>query len=330
MKKCIKLAFLFLIFGPPFSYGQIPIKLEINHKLGTDRFHMHQMTQNNLQQNFEVTGLRYYLSGFSIIHDSGQVIEIPDLLFFVDVSLDSTGPNLVELGEFNVNKIEAISFYMGVDSARNHSDPASYSMGHPLAPKSPSMHWGWANGYFFLSLTGKSGTTLDKVIDLQCLDDDNYYQAIVQNPLVTDYTDELLISLDADYEGLLKDMDISEGVSLHGPFLWAKDALVNASQFVFKPSTSPFYTSLSEDASPNSFLWSPNPVMAGQEIFLKTDGVNQNMEVIVNTLDGKKMSSEKSIFLSQEASIQLFHKGIYVIQLVVDGKILSSSRVVVY
>jgi hypothetical protein len=246
------------------------------------------------------------------------------------VSQDSVGPHLVELGEFNVNKIEAISFYMGVDSVRNHSDPASYPVTHPLAPKSPTMHWGWANGYFFLSLTGKSGVNLEKVIDLQCLDDDNYYQTTVWNPLVTDYTDELLISIDADYEGLLEDMDISEGVSLHGPFLWAKDALVNASRHVFTPSASPFYTSVFEDLSPKTFSWNPNPVKAGQLFFLKPMREIENADLVVSTMTGKEVLMKKNISLRQGDSMQLFQKGIYVVQILDDGIILSSTKMIVY
>lgn len=330
MNNFRNLLFLILLLGITACFAQIPIKLEINHKLVGNRFQMHQQAQNNLQQNFEVTGLRYYLSRFRIIHDSAQVIEIPDLLFFVDVSQDSLGPHLVELGEFSVTNIEGISFYMGVDSVRNHSDPASYPISHPLAPKSPTMHWGWANGYFFLSLTGKSGVNLDKIIDLQCLDDDNYYQTTVWNPLVTDYTDELLISIDANYEGLLEEMDISEGVSLHGPFLWAKDALVNASRHVFTPSISPSYTSISEDISGPLFSWYPNPVLVGSPFFLHTDRIIDRVDLGIYTLAGKEVLLEKNINLREGISVQLFQEGIHVIQILVDGNIASTAKVMVH
>ena len=60
----------------------------------------------------------------------------------------------VDLGSHDVTNVEAVHFHIGVDSSVNHSDPASYPMGHPLAPVFPSMHWGWAAGYRFVAIEG--------------------------------------------------------------------------------------------------------------------------------------------------------------------------------
>lgn len=309
--------------------AQIPIKLEINHKLGTSPFHMNQMAQNSLMQDFEVTNLRYYLSGFSMTHDGGQVTEMPDLLVFVDVSLDSLGNQLIELGNFAVSQIEAISFYMGVDTARNHLDPTVYAENHPLAPKNPSMHWGWASGYFFLSFNGSAGVNMSKGFDLQCLGDENYFQTTVSTPLVTDYSDELLISLDADYTGLLHEMDISENISMHGPFLWAHDALVNASRHVFKSSMTPNYTAISKEIHQDIISLYPNPALNGETKLSLKEGLGNNYQVVVCDVTGKEMMRKTLDTGKKEITIELNQKGFYLVNVFDEHSLVATKKLIV-
>jgi hypothetical protein len=51
-------------------------------------------------------------------------------------------------------KYKSVRFMLGLDSAINHSDPASRALDHPLSPSLNEMHWGWAGGYIFNIVEG--------------------------------------------------------------------------------------------------------------------------------------------------------------------------------
>lgn len=321
MKKRFSLLIGILLLSS-LAFAQIPLKLEIKHKLGASDFHTNQIAQNSLMQDFEVNSLRYYLSQFSITHDGGQVTEVADSLVLVNVVLDSLGYQLIDLGDFAGTQIESIAFYMGVDSARNHLDPSAYGPAHPLANQSPSMHWGWAAGYFFLSFDGPCGQNLNEWYDLQCLGDENYFQTIVENPLVTNYGDEILISIEGDYRGLLHEMDISQSISLHGPFLWARDALVNASQHVFKPTLTASYTGIDKKISVSNYSVFPNPLQNGSELRIQPENDLTSYSLRLFDLTGKEWIREEGIQGRTNISLPFYQKGLFILSLIEeDGKI---------
>lgn len=329
MKKSIlSICFLWVVITSA-SFGQTPIKLEINHKLGQQAFAMNQMAYNNLMIEFKVTNLRYYLSEFSITHDGGQLTEVPDVLVFVDTEADSLGNHIVELGEYSVTDIESISFHMGVDSGRNHLDPAAYPPSHPLAPKNPSMHWGWASGYFFLSLNANSGLNYASQVDLQCLGDVNYFQTTVDSPLVTTYSDEILISIDGDYTGLLHGMDISKSISMHGEFLWANQALVNAALRVFSPSPAPGATAIASDVSQEWVSIFPNPITSGQKLSIQPHSSGAKYDWAVYDLAGRTLTKQAHAIGRSNISFASFQAGIYILRLDYgNGKMISRKIVV--
>ena len=155
--------------------AQNTVQLNINHKLGTDVFAMNTAAQNNMGNDFNVTRLQYYMAEISIVHDGGTETTITDLYALVDASSATT----LDLGSHNINSIEGVNFHIGVDQGKNHADPASYNMGHPLAPKNPSMHWGWTSGYRFIAFEGKGGVNLNQTFELHGLGDVNYFKVTV-------------------------------------------------------------------------------------------------------------------------------------------------------
>ncbi len=323
MKNYLLSLFLFTLLTQ-LGFSQTSLKLEINHKLGQDEFSINKMAQNNLGQDFTVINLRYYLSNFSITHDSGKVYLIPDLVALVDASQ----PEVIDLGVHYVNKIEAISFYMGIDSARNHLDPSAYSPSDPLAPQSPSMHWGWASGYFFLSMTGKCGLNLRSEIDLQCLGDENYFQTTVENPLLRDSLNETWISIDGDYQGLLRSMDISESVIMHGPFAWAQQALISASKYVFFAPGSVF-TALEGPEPQPSLTCYPNPVQQGQKLVIAVDRQPGQISWKMYDLMGREVSRQENLPAGVKNAIDCDRQGVFILKVFQEGELLGVRRILV-
>ena len=131
--------------------GQQKVILQIDHFLKDQTFQFDAATQNNLGHPLTIRRMDYYLSGVQITHDGGKVISFPDL--YILVSLDENQEKtVIDLGNHDVEIIDKITFYLGLDSLTNHSDPALWPVGHPLGPRFPSMHWGWASGYRFIAM----------------------------------------------------------------------------------------------------------------------------------------------------------------------------------
>ena len=105
MKKSLLIAISFLMFSMS-SNAQNSIQLNINHKLGDANFAMETGAKNNLDNDFEVTRLEYYISEILITHDGGSETTIEDLWILVDANQNT----LVDLGDHDINTVEKVSF----------------------------------------------------------------------------------------------------------------------------------------------------------------------------------------------------------------------------
>ena len=129
--------------------AQKTVRLKINHFLNNNTFVSGQMATNNLGSNFQVDRIQYYISEITLYHDNTTTkLAGKHLLVNANTAVNDS------LGVFNIISLDSISFGIGVDTAYNHLDPAYYFPGHPLAPQSPSMHWGWTAGYRFVVYEG--------------------------------------------------------------------------------------------------------------------------------------------------------------------------------
>jgi hypothetical protein len=156
--------------------------------------------------------LRYYISGITLHLRNGMNTSFPDTYILVDIRDLPRFP----IGNADVSSgIDSITFHIGVDQARNHLDPTTYPDWHPLALKKPSMHWGWASGYRFVTYEGMAGTsagTLSAAFQIHTLDNKLYTRCSV--PLGGLVSPE--IPLVAYYERLLNNIDVSRGLINHG------------------------------------------------------------------------------------------------------------------
>ena len=319
MKNITTLFLSFLIMGSAFA--QINVNLKINHKLGAATFFENWPTSNNLGNGFDVNRLEYYISEILLVHDGGTETMVPDTWLLVD----ATTPLEVALGSYMITNLEAIKFGIGVNSDANHLDPSLYDMTHPLAPKSPSMHWGWAAGYRFVAMEGKSGTSLAQTYQIHALGDVNYFMATI-NTEGTMEAGELMIALDADYTMAMKDIDLSSGLINHGETAEARDLLANFAEFVFTEASN----SVSIDheiQQQHDMVLAPNPTISFTTIQVKGDQLN-DLTVGVSDLTGKVISN-KELPLSGALELKVETPGIYFISLRKEGVILQTEKLVV-
>jgi len=303
------------------SIAQNQVFLNIHHKLGENDFALNSPAKNNMDHDFEVTRMEYYISGISIVHDNGLNTSIDSLWILVNAN----APTQVDLGNYPITHVEAIHFYIGVDPGHNHLDPASFDPSHPLAPKNPSMHWGWASGYRFMAFEGNGGSNYDQLIQLHGLGDQNY----IKNKLLLQATadnNQVSINLDADYTRVLEDLSVNAGLIVHSELLEAQQALENLRTFVFSPAEDPTGT---RDIYPvKKFDVYPNPSVNGQStVSIELDGT-PHLDMSITDVVGKQVVFYGAIDPNMTLDLSLLRPGIYFIHVFADGRPLISKQLI--
>lgn len=241
------------------AFAQTDIKLKINHLLDGNSNVFNTTSQNNLGHEFELNRVEYYLSQFTIYHDGGTATAIDD--FWVLANANDNG--VIELGNYGIQEIDSISFGVGVEQSANHLDPSTYDASHPLAHQNPSMHWGWSAGYRFAALEGLAGTSA-LTMEFHSLGDANYMmQTVVLNESAQDGA--LTIYLDAEYANAFDDIDLTNGVIVHGETGKAVTLLQNFQNGVF--SAGDISSSVAQINPKSNAILFPNPVSGDQLYF---------------------------------------------------------------
>jgi hypothetical protein len=286
---------------------------------------MNSTTQNDLTQDYQVTRIEYYLTKFSVVHNGGQITAISDDTVALISATDGTFSS-IELGSLNITDVEAVKFHIGVYSPVNNEDPSLYPSSHPLAPKSPSMHWGWASGYRFLVYEGVGGVNFSQVFQLHALGNNNYFETTV-SAVGEMAGGNLIIALDADYTRGVDNIDVSNGVVAHGVDLDDLTALENFRDFVFSQSVLPLSTSTDDIESDIQWGLFPNPSSDGK-IVVSIDSDVTIDKILITDLLGKEVSSVNYSNL-KSVEIDIATSGIYLIQLLTNSSIVSTKRVVI-
>jgi len=321
MKRIVAISALFLVVFTGFS--QNALKLEINHKLGNSAFAVNQTATNNLGHSFNLNRMQYYMSGFEITHDGSQTTTLTGVYALVDAA----APAQIDLGNYpGITNVEAIKFSIGVNTPENNADPSLWPATHPLAPKSPSMHWGWASGYFFIALGGNSSPSLNQQLELHALGNANYFsQTIVTTASVVG--NDKVITINADYEMALKNITISSGLVLHGSSGANATMVTNFKNFVF---TAPNLSTVGiEEKSniKNGLSIYPNPSDNGR-FTLSSNVKGEAFRFQITDVAGKIIESGT---LSGAANNQFVieNKGVYFVSLLDGSATLSTQKLIV-
>ncbi len=300
-------------------FAQNNVLLNIHHKLGENEFALNMQSTNNISHVFDVVRLEYYMSKISITHDGGTVTPIEDTWVLVNAAETTT----IDLGNHNINTVEKIEFFIGVEPAYNHEDLATYPADHPLGPQDPSMHWGWASGYRFVAMEGMGGPGLNQAYGIHGLGDENYFQnrteltAVAENGVVT-------IDLDADYNRALEDIEVNGGVISHGFNNEAKQILENFKFHVFSP-TYEVASSTKDVREINSFDIFPNPAKNAQVNLLVQAEGNYKYLVVVSNVLGQQIQLLPNVTSNQVEELNL-DSGLYFVSLVKDGEVVMTKK----
>jgi hypothetical protein len=315
MKKSI--LSVVIVFASLFTHNvlaQNTVELNIMHKLGSADFAFNASGTTSLGQTFTADRLEYYLSQFSITHDGGQNTVIEDVYVLVNAGAATS----IDLGSHNIDNVESISFYLGVDYDANHADPAQWPSSHALALKSPSMHWGWASGYRFLAIEGMMGNNAD--FEIHALGDDNYFENTV-DVAVSASNGAIAIDIYGDYAEILNDIDLTGGLINHGSTKEAKKSLENCRDLVFSSVAT---TDTTDTASANGIealnqlldvTIAPNPSIDGSFVIqLPETSATSDVEIRVFDFSGKEILVDRISGGSRTMNVSSLASGMYFVQ----------------
>lgn len=315
MKRII--LFIFLSVSV-LTYAQTDVYLNINHLLGTQEFALNTEASSPSGEAFKISRLEYYISEVTLLHDGGQETVVPN--YWILVNAANTESYL--LGNFSITNLEGIKFGVGVNVDVNHLDPSSYQMTHPLAPKSPSMHWGWSSGYRFLALEGKSGNNFSQTFEIHSLGDVNYaYSSTTLSGKMVNGA--LHIDLDADYTQLLDNISVMSGPISHSETGISRSATINLNTLVFTEAAEPNSVKNLEIATLHCF-----PVPSNGSVFITPSWEETMVDVEILNVNGQKLRSFTATNTGL-VEIEDLQNGVYFIQVKSDQQVIGQVRVLV-
>jgi hypothetical protein len=279
MKKWLY-CLLLSISGIAIVAGQSKVVLEVKHLLLGKPFEFNTQINTNAGVSHTITRLDYFISNIKLHHSNG-VISLPETYLYIGECKDFA----IKLGDFDINRVDSISFAIGIDSLTNHSDPTLWPTNHALSLFTSDMHWGWAGGYRFLALEGKNKDS--KLYQIHALGDQLYKVATIVLPNINIVNNELRIVLQANMENVTAGLDMNTQIWEHGPSKEAKSVLFAMTNNVFKPENS---TSSNQDFGVDRMEIYPNPTF-DDHFVLK----NLQAGDIVTLMDrlGRVISEEK-------------------------------------
>lgn len=317
MRKIILIFFAFIFSVALFSQSTKELVLTIDHTIASAPLTSSSIGVNNLGNQFNFSRLEYYMGDIQVIYDNDSVFNYPEVVL-ID-ALDAATTNLY-LGSQSLDSVTAVRFAIGVGTSLNHLDPSIYSSQSPLAPKSPSMHWGWSAGYRFIAAEGMGSSSLNQGFELHGLGDVNYAMQTISTSGVAVGTDTLEIKLVANYDALTQGIAVGQGVISHGESGSARQSLVNMNNHVF--SSSEGNAALSDKELEHlDFVIYPNPANGS---FWLTVPLGSQIEVI-NVL-GQKIEHRTAEQTKERFVINKI--GVYIV-ILRQGKSVSTERVII-
>lgn len=317
MKKLLLIAGILATFTQ--TYAQKNVVLRINHFLDTVPFAFNQKSINNIGNEFNVTRMEYYLSKIIIKHDGGQTTPVNNLYALVNAGANTD----IELGSFNVNNIEGIQFSIGVDTPNNNADPSLWPASHPLAPKSPSMHWGWESGYRFAAMEGVAGIGMVSTYEIHSLGNVNYFSTSI-NKSATERNGKWIIAIDADYTKAIKDINVTQNLVSHGDADEAQKLLFNFRDNVFKPGT--ILTGMNESKIKINIGLTPNPSNGAFVLSVSNQALFN--KIVITDITGKVCVEEQFTATSTQP-FNLKNKGIYFMQVYNNNTFIGVQKLIV-
>lgn len=320
--KNISLFVLALCLGTGTLSAQKDVTMKVIHTFDGQPLVLNQDFTDWAGNTVKITRAACYLSGFELIHDGGQTMDLPNQYMLIQSNITD-----YDMGTLNLNALEAINYDLGVDSANNHADPAQWPASHPLALQSPSMHWGWSSGYRFLAIEGEvdadNNNTTETMFQFHAVG--NEYLTPVSVTTTGDMNgNDLTIFVVVDWSGWLQNVDLTTAGAVHGggPIIDAVIGNTNPEVVFSEPLTlSTYELAESTNSVYTDYTYGFAPALNYQ---LASDKVS----LIITDLNGRIVRSEENMAGDGRYEIgEGLASGIYVCTFFANDQALISEKI---
>ena len=304
------------------------VVFSFTHKVGSDTLGKGNFNIWN-GKLLTITRAQFYISKIEIRQPGGGATPLTDQYLLVDAE---TAQVEYDLGEWPVDAAEGVKMGIGVDADHNHLDPTAYPADHPLAPKNPSMHWGWAAGYTFMAIEGEvdnnNDGTPETVFQFHSINDD-LYKTIELSGTAAAENGTLHLHFDLDYVKLFVDIPLILEFINHGSGPLNVQMMNNA-------AGEGFITLASVSAAPEVLLNSgnisaaPNPA-AGETLIRCDIPAAATLDLVLTNSLGQPVRILRDLPASGAARLPTadLPGGVYQYAFYEKGKLLARKQLVV-
>ncbi|MDX2280100.1 MAG: MbnP family protein [Saprospiraceae bacterium] len=276
-----------------------------------------------------LTRAEFYVSEVDLHRPDGSNLPLTDKYILVN-ALDIA--TKYDLGVWEVGSIHGATLHLGVPQSVNHLDPAAYPADHPLAPKNPSMHWGWTAGYRFMAIEGKVDNNNDGVpeTDFQFHNlGDALYKTIELTGMANASNDTMHLRFTLDYSQLFKNIAMTGNLIQHGSAALNTKMMTNAATENF--ISLPLMVSTEEviDNSLNVRVF-PNP--ANTNVWVEYELPSDNsLNAQVNNLLGQNTMNLSGLPAKGIVNLPIIDlpKGTFIISFFNQGQLVARKLLIV-
>lgn len=321
MKKII-LAVLFIITG---ILSAAEVNLIIDYNIDGVPFEYDKEYVNADGIKYKITRFEYYMCEF----------KLDDTVLEGTYVLANAAYTKHTLGNLDIEQVNKFGVSFGVAEEDNiGKDPNRFGMFHPLAPKNPSMHWGWSAGYRFWAIEGRADPDgdgeYDKSFQFHILGDEAFRSVVLEvgaqaNKGVvkvgTQSKDGVIdIKMDFDIQKLLAPVDMTKFGIYHEFYnnsQEVRDVIDNFTES--EVVTSEIQTTV---AMLNSIAISPNPTTD----YLNVGDIYMNSNYDIISLDGTSVQSGK--IANDIIKVGNIATGTYILRIYDKNSVLNTAKFV--
>lgn len=271
------------------------VYLNIDNNVDGKEFKLNEVYTNAKGIKYKIARFEYYICNI-ILND----------LSLENYILANSNNERNLIANYGIVELDKISMSFGVKREDNiDQDPNKYPPFHPLAPKDPAMHWGWAAGYRFWVVEGLSDPDGDGVYDKSFqyhVLGDEAFRSITFDVDLVKKNETIDVNIDFNIQKLLTSIDMTQSGVFNDFYLDSPeirsfvDNIIPSGAITLKSTTSVETTDNSIEIYPNpaanyltvgqQYLNSDYSIIAIDGAIAKSGTINSNRIILDNLMTG--------------------------------------------
>ena len=305
---------IILLLSATALLNSAEVNLNLDYNVDGQKFKLNSQYKNELGIKYQITRLDFYMCGFKL-----DDLELDNYILATGDYENYT------LGEHDVNNVENLTISFGVKKEDNiGQDPNKYGPLHPLAPKNPSMHWGWAAGYRFWVVEGfvdsDNDGQYDKSFQYHILGDEAF-RTISLKTNANEKNGVIDLNINFNIQKLLKSIDMTKFGAYHDFYNNSQELRDFINNIISSGAITSEVKSSVEDSN-NDIRVYPNPTSD----ILNISSEFLNKEYNIFTLDG--ISVSQGVVKSSSITLDKLVSGTYLIKIFDDKGIIKIAKFV--